>query len=161
VNPSTELVLFRLSQTDIASGGFMTEQENFFLRWSPRILSILRIVSAFLFMAHGSQKLFGIPPGQQPRPELLSMSGIAGILEFFGGLLLLLGFLTRPTAFILSGQMAVAYFLKHAPLGFLPLVNRGELAAVYSFLFLYLFFAGGGEWSIDNWLGEKKGTEDK
>lgn len=89
------------------------------------------------------------------------MSGIAGILEFFGGLLLLLGFLTRPVAFILSGQMAVAYFLVHAPQGFLPLLNRGELAAVYSFLFFYLFFAGGGEWSIDNWLREKKGIEGK
>jgi putative oxidoreductase len=139
----------------------MTDQETFFSRWSPRILSILRIVSAFLFMAHGSQKLFNIPPGQQGRPELLSMAGIAGILEFFGGFLLLLGFLTRPVAFLLSGLMASAYFIAHAPQGFLPIVNRGELAAVYSFLFLYLFFAGGGEWSIDNWLREKKGPEGK
>jgi len=135
----------------------MTEQEPFFSRWSPRILSILRIVTAFFFMAHGSQKLWDIPPGQLPRPELLSLSWIAGIFEFFGGFLLLLGFLTRPIAFLLSGEMAVAYFLRHAPNGFLPLVNRGELAAVYCFLFFYIFFAGGGEWSIDKWWRERKG----
>ncbi len=132
----------------------MTDKEAFFTRWTPRILSILRIVAAFLFMAHGSQKLFALPPGQQMRPVLLSMAGIGGILEFFGGLLLLIGLFTRPIAFLLSGMMAVAYFLYHAPQGFLPLLNRGELAALYCFLFFYIFFAGGGEWSFDNrWRG--------
>ncbi|MBO0721487.1 MAG: DoxX family protein [Blastocatellia bacterium] len=134
----------------------MFEQEPFFSRWSPRILSILRIVATFIYMAHGSQKLFGIPPSTQARPLILSLSGIAGIIEFFGGFLLLLGFLTRPVAFLVSGEMAVGYFLKHAPQGFLPLVNHGELAALFSFLYLYFFFAGGGEWSIDNWLREKR-----
>jgi putative oxidoreductase len=92
-------------------------------------------------------------------PALLSMSGIGGILEFFGGLLLLMGLFTRPVAFLLSGQMAVAYFLYHAPQGFLPLQNKGELAALYSFLFLFLFFAGGGEWSIDNWWRGREGRK--
>jgi putative oxidoreductase len=139
----------------------MTDQDAFFSRWTPRILSVLRIIAAFLFMAHGSQKLFNIPAGQNMRPALLSMSGIGGILEFFGGLLLLIGLFTRPVAFLLSGQMAVAYFLYHAPQDFLPLVNRGELAALYSFLFLFLFFAGGGEWSVDNWWGGREGRKTK
>ena len=82
--------------------------------------------------------------------ELLSMIGIAGILEFFGGLLVLLGLCTRPVAFILSGEMAVAYFMVHSPQSFWPIVNRGEMAVLYCFVFLYLAFAGGGVWSIDN-----------
>lgn len=124
--------------------------------WAPRVLSILRIATAFLFIAHGSQKLFGFPPspqqaGQAAAPfSLFSMIGIAGVLEFFGGLLLLLGLFTRPVAFILSGMMAVAYFMAHAPGGFWPVLNRGELAALYSFVFLYLAAAGGGVWSLDN-----------
>ncbi len=135
----------------------MTELNSIYATWTPRLLSILRIVSAFLFMAHGSQKLFGFPGAQQSGPlELLSMAGIAGILEFFGGLLLLLGLFTRPVAFLLSGQMAVAYFMNHAPQGFWPLVNRGELAALYSFVFLYFAAAGGGAWSLDNLLRSKK-----
>src|SRR5262245_45536521 len=139
----------------------MTDKEAFFTSWTPPILSVLRIVAAFLFMAHGSQKLFGLPPGQQMRPVLLSMAGIGGILEFFGGLLLLIGLFTRPIAFLLSGMMAVAYFLYHAPQGFLPLLNRGELAALYCFLFFYIFFAGGGEWSFDNWWRGREGREMK
>jgi putative oxidoreductase len=138
----------------------MTNQDIFFSRWTPRILSVLRIIAAFLFMAHGSQKLFNYPPplGQNNMQlELLSMRGIGGILEFFGGLLLLVGLFTRPVAFLLSGMMAVAYFLYHAPQGFLPLVNRGELAALYCFLFFFIFFAGGGEWSVDSWW---RGRED-
>jgi putative oxidoreductase len=136
----------------------MTDQDIFFSRWTPRILSVLRIIAAFLFMAHGSQKLFNYPPGQNMQLELLSMRGIGGILEFFGGLLLLIGLFTRPIAFLLSGMMAVAYFLYHAPGGFLPLVNEGELAALYCFLFFFIFFAGGGEWSIESWW---RGREDR
>jgi putative oxidoreductase len=119
--------------------------------WAPRLLSILRIVAAFLFMQHGAQKLFGflggIPGGT---PRLLTLPWITGVLEFFGGLLLLLGLFTRPVAFILSGMMAVAYFKAHAPQGFFPLQNRGELAALYCFVFLYLSAAGGGPWSLDS-----------
>ena len=115
------------------------------------MLSILRIVAALLFMEHGGQKLFGIPPSAQGGTvSLLSMAGVSGILEFFGGLLLLLGLFTRPVAFILSGEMAVAYFMVHAPLGFWPLLNDGEKAALYCFVFLYLAVAGGGPWSVDH-----------
>lgn len=115
--------------------------------WAPRILSILRIIAGLLFMQHGMQKLFGLLGGQ-PVP-VMSLSGIAGVLEFFGGLLVAIGLFTRPVAFILSGQMAVAYFLAHAPGGFWPVMNKGELAVLYCFVFFYLAFAGGGPWSLD------------
>src|ERR1051325_7216053 len=97
--------------------------------WTPRVQSVLRIIAAFLFMAHGAQKLFGFlgPPGPFPA---LSLFGVGGILEFFGGLLLLIGLFTRPVAFILCGEMAVAYFMAHAPGGFWPLQNKGELAVL-------------------------------
>jgi putative oxidoreductase len=117
-------------------------------RWSPRLLSVLRIVTALLFIPHGTQKLFGFPGAQQAVSPLLSMMGIAGILECVGGVLLLLGVFTRPTAFVLSGEMAVAFFTAHAPRGFWPILNRGELAALYCFVFLYLACAGGGPWSF-------------
>jgi putative oxidoreductase len=121
----------------------------------------MRIVIGLLFLQHGSQKLFGIPgSGQQP-PNFswLSLMGAAGVLEFFGGLLILVGLFTRPVAFILSGQMAVAYFMAHAKQGFLPIMNRGELAVLYCFVFLYLSVAGGGVWSIDHCvLGREPGT---
>jgi putative oxidoreductase len=105
-------------------------------------------------MAHGAQKLFGFlaPPGM-PSFAPLSQMWIAGVLELFGGGLLLLGLLTRPVAFILSGMMAVAYFQSHAPGGLWPLQNKGELAALYCFLFLFLSVAGGGEWAVDRLLG--------
>ncbi|HMF57427.1 MAG TPA: DoxX family protein [Pyrinomonadaceae bacterium] len=119
-------------------------------RWSPRLLSVLRIVAALLFVIHGAQKLFGFPmPMQGGTPPLMSMLGIAAVLEFFGGLLILLGLFTRPIAFILAGEMAVAYFMTHAPGGFWPIQNRGELAVLYCFIFLYIAFAGPGEWSVD------------
>ena len=122
-------------------------------RWISLFLSILRIVAALILMQHGSQKLFHFPPSGAPGPVaplvLLSQTGLAGVLEFFGGMMLLLGLFTRPVAFILSGEMAVAYFQVHAPRAFLPIVNRGELAAILCFVFLYLAFAGGGAWSVD------------
>ena len=123
-------------------------------RWEPQALSVLRIVSGFLFMAHGMQKLFGFPAGAQPgqRPPLGSTMGVGGVLEFVGGLLLLLGLFTRPVAFVLSGMMAVAYFGWHASGGFWPVVNRGELAVLYCFVFLYFVFAGPGPWSVDHSL---------
>jgi len=110
----------------------------------------MRIIVGFLLIAHGAQKLFGFlaPPGM-PGPALLSQIGIGGLLEFFGGGLLLIGLFTRPVAFILSGMMAVAYFQMHAPGGFWPLQNKGELAVLYCFVFLFFSVAGGGEWSVD------------
>ncbi len=129
----------------------MTDLNSIHSRWSPRILSVMRIVVALLFMQHGAQKLFGFPaPPGAATPPLLSLLGVAGMLEFFGGLLVVLGLFTRPAAFILSGLMAVAYFMVHAPQGFWPLQNNGELAMLWSFVFLYLAVAGGGEWSLDH-----------
>lgn len=132
-------------------------------QWTPRLLSVLRIITAFLFMQHGAQKLFGafggIPGGT---PPLLSLIGFAGVLEFFGGLLILLGLFTRLVAFILSGMMAVAYFTGHAPGGFWPTQNGGELAVLYCFIFLYLSAAGGGAWSLDAlWRRDGVSTDKK
>lgn len=125
--------------------------------WAPRMLSILRIITGFLFIWHGSQKLFGYPPSGQPGGPLPTIMLVGGILEFFGGLAFLFGLFTRPVAFILSGMMAVAYFMAHAfsGKGFLPLANQGELAVLYCFVFFYFIFAGGGEWSLDNLIGRR------
>jgi len=123
--------------------------ENFLKYWRPSILSVLRIVSAFLFMQHGAQKLLGFPVAQRSPFDLFSLSGVAGVLELFGGALLLIGLFTRPVAFLLSGLMAFAYFMAHAPRGFWPIANGGELAIMYCFVFFYLSFAGGGSLSID------------
>ncbi len=127
----------------------MGDLTSLYSQWSPRFLSVLRIVTAFLFMQHGGQKLFGFPAPAHGAHPLLSLMGVAGILEFFGGLLVLLGLFTRPIAFLLSGEMAVAYFMAHAPQGFWPVLNRGDSAVLYSFVFLYLAVAGGGSWSAD------------
>lgn len=124
--------------------------ESMLSTWRPRVLSILRIVAAFLFIQHGTQKMFGFPAPQRSEFELFSLYGVAGTLEVVGGTLLLVGLFTRPVAFLLSGFMAFAYFIAHAPKSFWPLLNGGELAAMWAFLFLYFAFAGGGEWSIDN-----------
>jgi putative oxidoreductase len=131
--------------------------------WTPRVLSILRIISGFLIMQHGLQKVLGLlrPPAAPGTPppapfDPLSLQGFGGLLELVGGLLLLLGLFTRPVAFILSGMLAVAYFGWHAPGGFWPIINRGELAALYSFVFLYLAFAGGGPWSLDAMLWRRR-----
>lgn len=124
--------------------------------WASNVLSVLRIVTALLFIPHGTQKLFGFPGAQQAVSSLASMMGVAGVLECFGGLLLLLGVFTRPVAFILSGEMAVAYFTAHAPRAFWPILNRGELAALYCLIFLYLSVAGGGAWSLNPFGGKAK-----
>lgn len=118
--------------------------------FAPRLLSVLRIVAAVIFLAHGTQKLFAVPgaPGASPVP-LASLIGAAGVIETVGGILMLLGLLTRPVAFVLSGEMAVAYFLTHAPQGFWPILNRGELAVLFCFLWLYFSAAGPGPWSLD------------
>ena len=121
--------------------------------WRPRALAVLRIVTAYLFMTHGTAKLFGVPhQAMFDGLQLVSLVGVAGILEVAGGLLLLVGLFIRPVAFVLCGFMAVAYFMAHAPQGFWPVLNKGELAALYSFVFLYLAVAGGGEWSLDRML---------
>jgi putative oxidoreductase len=117
--------------------------------WGPRLLSILRIVSALIFFEHGTQKLFGFPPSEGDGPPLFSLMGLAGLLETVGGVLLLLGLFTRPVAFILSGMMAVAYWMAHAPQSLYPINNGGDAAILYCFVFLYLFAVGGGPWSLD------------
>jgi putative oxidoreductase len=117
--------------------------------WAPRLLAILRIVVGLLFIAHGSSKLFGFPPFQMGEVQLFSLIGLAGILEFVGGILILIGLFTRPVAFILSGEMAVAYFMVHAPQGFFPSNNGGEAAVLFCFVFLYLSATGAGPWSVD------------
>jgi len=118
--------------------------------YSPFALAALRIVTALLFIAHGTQKLFGFPAaadgGGGSLPPLML---VAGILEVFGGLLILVGFLTRPVAFVLSGFAAAAYFMAHAPQSFFPVLNGGDAAILYCFVFLYFVFAGPGAWSLD------------
>jgi putative oxidoreductase len=135
---------------------------EFLNSWSPRVLSILRFMTGFLMMWHGTQKLFGYPPSQRPpSPDggMDALTLVGGILEFGGGVLFLIGFLTRPVAFLLSGTMAVAYWMAHGTRTFLPIQNGGELAALYCFVFLYFVFAGGGAWSVDNLVFGKNRTE--
>lgn len=128
----------------------MNRYQNFFAEWSPRLLSVLRIVAAFLFMMHGTAKLFQIPhQAQFDNLQLMSLMGIQGMLEAGGGVLLLIGLLSRPVAFVLSGDMAIAYFTAHWPKGWLPLLNGGDLAVLFCFVFLYLWVAGPGPWSVD------------
>jgi putative oxidoreductase len=128
--------------------------------WTPSLLSLFRIVAAFLFIAHGTQKLFNFPVTQATTTvALFSWLGVAGVLETFGGALLLLGILTRPVAFVLAGEMAIAYVRMHAPAGFWPLLNFGELSALYCFAFLYIAAAGGGPWSVDALLKRAPGDQ--
>jgi putative oxidoreductase len=122
----------------------------FLSRWAPQLLSVLRIMTALLFFAHGSAKYFGFPQHEMlANVPPLSPGGIAGILELIGGALLVIGLFSRLTAFILSGLMAVAYFMAHAPQGFHPILNGGELAILFCFVFLYIAAAGPGPWSVD------------
>jgi putative oxidoreductase len=114
--------------------------------WSPRMLSVLRIITGLLFIEHGTEKFFGFPG---PGPALSPLVFVQGILELGGGFLLLIGLFTRPVVFILAGDMAIAYFIAHAPRGFFPTLNGGQLAILFCFVFFYLFVAGGGVWSID------------
>ena len=121
------------------------------LTWEPRMLSILRMMVGLLYMEHGTAKILDFPLQSNHAPYALFTlnPGLQGLLELVGGLLLALGLFTRTVAFILAGDMAVAYFMAHAARGFFPLLNGGELAIVYCFVFLYLWVAGGGEWSLD------------
>jgi len=128
----------------------MASSENLVQVWSPRLLSVLRIVTALLFMVHGTAKLFQMPhQAMFDNLQLMSLLGLQGVLEFGGGLLLLIGLVSRPVAFILSGDMAVAYFMAHWPNGWLPILNGGDLAVLFCFVFLYLSAAGPGPWSVD------------
>jgi putative oxidoreductase len=126
-----------------------------FLRpYTPQLLSVLRIMSGLLVLQHGTAKFLNFPVLQaMNNASPMTMSGAAGVIELVFGVLLVIGLFTRLSAFILSGMCAVAYFYAHAPGGFFPLVNRGELAALYSFVFLYLAAAGGGPWSVDRVRG--------
>jgi putative oxidoreductase len=126
--------------------------------WTGRVLGVLRIVAGLIFLSTGTMKLFNFPPSGMPGfpVPLLSQLGVAGILETFGGLAIVLGLLTRPVAFVLSGEMAVAYFQAHFPKSLFPTVNGGIPAVLYCFLFLYLTFAGPGAWSIDGVLARSR-----
>jgi putative oxidoreductase len=117
-------------------------------RLAPYVLSILRIVAALLFLEHGMSRLFGFP-SPLPTPHVFTMYWFAGAIEFTGGALVLLGLFSRPAAFIMSGEMAFAYFISHAPHGFFPILNRGDGAILYCFIFLYIAFAGPGPLSLD------------
>lgn len=117
-------------------------------RYAPRVLSVLRIVAALIFMAHGTQKILGFPAHPNP-PALMSLSGIAGLMELVGGALLALGLFSQPVAFLLSGEMAFAYFIAHAPRNVFPVLNGGDAAILYCFVFLYIAFAGPGPLSLD------------
>ena len=129
--------------------------------WAPYLLSVLRIIAAFVFMQFGSAKLVAIPaaimPGGGTAP-LTSLPGIAGSLELVSGAFLLLGLFTRPVAFLVSGEMAFAYFMGHAPSSFFPILNSGDSAILYCFVFLYLAFAGAGPWSVDALIERKSSS---
>ncbi len=116
--------------------------------WAPRLLSVLRIVAALLFFEHGTEKLLNFPASDM-MPAMGSLMWVAGVLELVGGALLLIGLFTRPVAFILSGQMAVAYWMMHAPQSPFPTLNNGDAATLFCFVFLYLAAAGPGPWSVD------------
>jgi putative oxidoreductase len=119
--------------------------------WSPYALAVLRIITALLFIQHGTQKFFAFPPSEYfpEAPAIFSLMGAAGLMELVGGALILIGLFTRPVAFVLSGFMAAAYFMGHAPMGFFPATNMGEPAIFFCFIYLYMVFAGAGAWSLD------------
>jgi putative oxidoreductase len=131
-------------------------QEDRLHQLSPYVLSIVRIVVALLFFEHGLSKMFGFPSPNMP--ELFTLNWFSGALEFVGGALLAAGLFTRPAAFIVSGEMAFAYFLGHAPRGFFPQLNGGDAAILYCFIFFYFVFAGAGPWSLDAWLKTRRGS---
>ena len=126
------------------SGAIMLRAE-----WEPRVLSIVRIMVGLLFMEHGTYKLLGFPPGPAVGPGLFTLLWFAGIIEMVGGALVAVGLFTRIAAFIMSGEMAIGYFMSHAPRNFFPVLNQGDAAVLYCFVFLYFAVAGGGAWSLD------------
>ena len=136
----------------------MSRLASYQAAWAPHALAALRIMTALLFLAHGTQKLFGFPVPQMAMDQLPPLLLAAALLEGIGGVLILLGLFTRPVAFVLSGQMAVAYFIGHATRGFFPTNNGGDAAILFCFVFLYLFFAGGGSGTLDNVISRRKGS---
>ena len=131
-----------------------------FSRYAPLLLGLLRIVAGLLFLSHGLVKLFGFPPGAQPGPQaLFTMFGVGGVIELVAGTLIALGLFTRVAAFVASGEMAVAYWMFHAPNGFYPAANGGDAAILYCFLFLYLIAAGPGALALDNLIGARRSPD--
>jgi len=153
--PGAGTGLFTGNASAVANDGGIMATTNVVARWStcaPYLLSALRIVTAFLFMQFGTAKLFAFPAALMPgggTAPLASLPGVAGVLETFGGALLLIGLFTRPAAFLVSGEMAFAYFIGHAPRGFWPVLNQGHPAVLFCFVWLYLSAAGAGPWSVD------------
>jgi putative oxidoreductase len=127
--------------------------------YAPYVRSVVRVVIALLFFEHGLSKLFGFPSPRMPDP--LTLNWFAGAIEFVGGGLLAAGLYTRTVAFIISGEMAFAYFMSHAPRGFFPQLNGGDAAILYCFIFLYFVFAGAGPWSLDAWLKARRRGEER
>ncbi len=128
----------------------MATRQSMFEEWSPGVLSLLRIVSGLLFIPHGTAKLLHMPHvAMFDHLPLMSLLGLQGVIEIVGGVLLTVGLFSRPVAFVLSGDMAVAYFMAHWPKSWLPILNGGDLAVLFCFAFLYLWVAGPGPWSVD------------
>lgn len=125
-------------------------------QWTDRALGALRIVTALLFLEHGTAKLLGFPATEMGQPPVWSLLWVAGMFELVGGLLLLIGLLTRPVAFLLAGEMAVAYWMVHAPQSPFPLVNGGDAAILFCFVFLLFVVTGPGKWSVDEMLGRNR-----
>jgi putative oxidoreductase len=119
-------------------------------KYTPQVLSIVRLIVGLLFLEHGTAKLLGFPPPPSGVPALMTLSWVQGLLELVGGALMTIGLFTRPVAFILSGNMAVAYFMAHATKSFFPMLNGGDGAILYCFIFLLFFVAGSGRWSVDS-----------
>lgn len=115
--------------------------------YQPAALAVLRIITALLFIEHATQKLFGFPPAPY---AITTLFFVAGVIELVGGILILLGLFTRPVAFVLSGEMAIAYFMVHMPINFFPANNQGDGAVLFCFIFLFMVFAGSGSWALDN-----------
>ncbi len=132
--------------------------EQFRATWLPRLLSVVRIMTGLLFLQHGLTKYIGFPAPTPATFHVASLSGLAGAIEIVAGILIVIGLFSRVTAFIASGEMAFAYFISHAPRGFFPQANGGELAILYCFIFLYIALAGGGSWGVDAMRAKAQST---